>query len=47
MAAIDQGVPELSDEGSYASAEDDEELSQKTFFGHGGGHGDGGFPSGL
>ena len=48
MAAIDRGEPQLSDEGSYASsAEDDVEISQKTFFGHGGGHGDGGAPSDL
>ena len=33
MAAIDRGEPQLSDEGSYASsAEDDVEISQKTFF---------------
>ena len=48
MAAIDRGEPELSNEGSYAfSDEDGVEISQKTFFGHGGGHGDGGAPSGL
>ena len=48
MAAIEPGEHELSDEGSHdASNEDDEELSQKTFFGHGGGHGDGGAPIGF
>ena len=49
MAAIEPGEHELSDEGSYASsAEIDDEISLITFFfGHGGGHGDGGAPSGL
>ena len=51
MAAIEPGEHELSDEGSYASsAEVDDEISKKTlfFFCHGGGgHGDGGAPSGL
>ena len=37
MAAIDRGEPELSDEGSYATSDEDGvEISQKTFFDHGG-----------
>ena len=48
MAAIEPGEHELSDEVSYASSADvDDEISKKTVFGHGGGHGDGGAPSSL
>ena len=48
MAAIEPGEHELSDDRSHdASSEGDDELSPKTFFGHGGGHGDVGAPSGL
>ena len=48
MAAIEPGEHELSDDRSQdTSSEGGDELSPKTFFGHGGGHGDGGAPTGF